>query len=209
LNSKEKEKKMEIETAIVDRRAVKKFDPQHTMNGEEIERILSLAVLAPSAFNIQHWRFVVVRDEALRKAMREISYRQEQLTDASMLVILCGDTRAWEKEPVRYWRKAPEGERDGIAQTLTEYYAGNEQVQRNEAIRSCSLAAATMMLAAKGMGYDSCPIGLTDFAEIGKLINLPSDHVIAMVVAIGKGLAEPWGRKGQLTLDEVVIRDRF
>lgn len=200
---------MDVETAIIERRAVKQFDPEHTMTEAEIEKLVSLAMLSPTAFNIQQWRFVIVRDKALREEIRAASWMQPQITDASLLIILCADISAWMKEPLRYWRKAPDDAREGIVEVLTDYYAGREQVQRDEAIRSCALAAQTLMLAAKGMGYDSCPMDLTDFGEIAKLINLPDDHLIAMFVAIGKGIAEPWPRKGQLKMEEVVITDRF
>ena len=65
------------------------------------------------------------------------------------------------------------------------------------------------MLAAKSMGYDSCPMDGFDFDRVAELINLPADHVIAMFVAIGKGTKEAWPRGGQLGLDKVVISNRF
>ena len=48
-----------------------------------------------------------------------------------------------------------------------------------------------------------------DFEAVGKRINLPADHVVAMFVAIGKATKEAWPRGGQLPLSEVVIKDRF
>jgi nitroreductase len=76
-------------------------------------------------------------------------------------------------------------------------------------MRSCGMAAQTLMLAAKAMGYDSCPMDGFDFAEVGKLINLPADHEISLFVAIGKALQPAQPRGGQLPLSEVVITDRF
>ena len=58
---------MDTFEAIEQRRSVKSYDPEHQMTSEEIEKLLSLTMLSPTAFNIQHWRFVVVEDEALRK----------------------------------------------------------------------------------------------------------------------------------------------
>ncbi|MBW1946168.1 MAG: nitroreductase family protein, partial [Deltaproteobacteria bacterium] len=84
-----------------------------------------------------------------------------------------------------------------------------DQVQRDEAMRSCGIVAQTLMLAAKSMGYDSCPMDGFDYEKVGELIKLPDDHVIAMFVAIGKGTKEAWPRPGQLALDEVVIKDSF
>ncbi len=92
---------------------------------------------------------------------------------------------------------------------IDSYYRDKEQVQRDEAMRSCGIAAQTLMLAAKSMGYESCPMDGFDFDKVGEIINLPANHVIAMFVAIGKGTKEAWARPGQLPLDEVVIKDSF
>lgn len=56
--------------AIRSRRAVKSYDPTHRMTDSEIKDLLSLSLLSPTAFNIQHWRFVVVDDPSLRKQIR-------------------------------------------------------------------------------------------------------------------------------------------
>lgn len=125
------------------------------------------------------------------------------------MVVLCADLKAWEKEPGRYWKNAPQPVQDFIVPAIGQYYAGRVQAQRDEAMRSCGIAAMSLMLAAKEMGYDSCPMDGFDFDAVGKLINLPQDHVVAMFVAIGKGIQEPWPRGGQLPREEVVVIDRF
>lgn len=195
--------------AITQRRAVKHYDTTHRMSEEEIERLLSLAVLAPTAFNIQNWRFVVVRESELRRQIRAAAWDQAQVTDASLFIVLCGDLKSWEKEPKRYWRDAPVEVSNFLVPAIDNYYRGRDQVQRDEVMRSCGIAAQTLMLAAKSMGYDSCPMDGFDFDAVGKLINLPEDHAIAMFVAIGKGIREPWPRGGQLPLHEVVIQNKF
>jgi nitroreductase len=131
------------------------------------------------------------------------------VTDACLLIVLCADLKAWEKEPQRYWKNAPQPVQDFIVPAIDQYYRGREQVQRDEAMRSCGIAAGTLMLAAKSMGYDSCPMDGFDFDAVGKLLNLPQDHVVAMFVAIGKGIKEAWPRGGQLAKADVVITDRF
>lgn len=200
---------MTVSEAINARRAVKAFDPSHRMTEAETGRLLSLVTLAPTAFNIQNWRFVLVRDPALRKQIRAVAWDQSQVTDASLLIVVCADLRAWEKGPARYWHHAPKPVQDFLVPAIHGYYAGREQVQRDEAMRSSGIAAMTLMLAAKGMGYDSCPMDGFDFDAVGKLINLPKDHAIAMFVAVGKGLQEPWPRGKKLPLSEVVIENRF
>ena len=200
---------MDTITAIETRRAVKGFDPDHRMTEEEIERLLKLAILSPTAFNIQNWRFVLVRDAALREKIRPVAWDQAQVTDASLLIVLCADLRAWEKSPQRYWRNASQPVQDFIIPAIAHYYEGKKQVERDEAMRSCGIAAQTLMLAAKSMGYESCPMDGFDFKAVAELIRLPEKHVVAMMVAVGKGVKDPWPRGGQLPLSEVVITDRF
>ena len=131
------------------------------------------------------------------------------MTDASLLVILCADLKAWEKQPASYWRNASKEVQDFMLPAIDQYYRGREQVQRDEAMRSCGIAAQTLMLAAKSMGYGFCPMDGFDFDAVGKLINLPENHVITMFVAIGKASKDSWPRAGQLPIEEVVISDHF
>ena len=200
---------MNVSTAIESRRSIKAYDPDHRMSEVEIERLMSLAMLSPTAFNIQNWRFVLVRDPQLRRQIRAVAWDQAQITDASLLVVLTADLKAWEKEPARYWRNAPQPVQDYLVSAIGQYYSGREQVQRDEAMRSCGIAAMTLMLAAQEMGYASNPMDGFDFDAVGKLIELPQDHAIAMFVAIGKGIKEAMPRGGQLALNEVVVTDRF
>ncbi len=196
-------------TAIEQRRSVKHFDPDHQMNDDEVETLLNLATLAPTAFNIQNWRFLLAEDPTLRKQLRTVAWDQAQVTDASLLIILCADLQAWDKQPERYWINAPQKVNDFMVPAIGEYYRGREQVQRDEALRSCGIAAQTLMLGAKAMGYDACPMDGFDFDAAGKLIDLPADHIITMFVAIGKGTKEPWPRPGQLPLDDVMFKNSF
>ena len=200
---------MHVFKAIEARRSIKHFDPDHQMSEEEVAQLMNLAKLSPTAFNIQHWRFVLAKDPQLRAKIRAVSWNQAQVTDASLLVILCADLKAWEKEPTRYWKNAPKEVQDLLIPTMDQYFRGLESVQRDEAIRSCGIAAQTLMLTAKAMGYDSCPMDGFDFDAVGKLINLPPDHVIVMFVVIGKATQDAQPRPGQLPLDEIVITDRF
>ncbi len=154
---------MNVPAAIQNRRAVKNFDLDHKMTKKERETLLALALLSPTAFNIQNWRFVVVDDPEQREKIRAASWDQAQVTDASLLIILCADLKAWKKEPIRYWHSSPESVQKFMVPAIQQYYDGLVQVQRDEAMRSCGIAAQTLMLAAQSMGYDSCPMDGFDF----------------------------------------------
>jgi len=200
---------MNTKDAIRSRRAVKHFDDKHVMPESDERELLSLALLSPTAFNIQNWRFVVVKDKSLLNDIRDAAWGQAQVTDSSLLVVMCADLKAWEKGPERYWVNTPKEVQDFMLPAIDNYYRGKDSVQRDEAFRSCGIAAQTLMLAAKELGYDSCPMDGFDFEKVAELIQLPDDHVVSMFVAIGKGLKEAWPRGGQLDMNEVVIRDRF
>ncbi len=195
--------------AIKSRRAIKEFDADHKMPAAVEKELLSLAMLAPTAFNIQNWRFVVVKDPELQEQIKEAAYGQAQVTDSSLFIVMCADLKSWEKEPRRYWANADKGVQDYMVPMIDGYYRDKAQVQRDEAMRSCGIAAQTLMLAAKGLGYDSCPMDGFDFDKVGELIGLPDDHVVAMFVAIGKSTKDAWPRGGQLAMDDVVINNRF
>jgi nitroreductase len=200
---------MNVTEAIVARRSVKSYDPNHKMTEQEINKLLSLAMLSPTAFNIQHWRFVVVTDTALRQKIREVSWNQAQVTDASLLIILTVDLKAWEKDPARYWANAPQPVRDYLVNAIHDYYTDHSQAERDEGMRSGGMAAMTLMLAAKEMGYDTCPMDGFDFDAVSKLINLPEHHTPVMFVVVGKALEAARPRGGQLNMDEVVIYNQF
>jgi nitroreductase len=200
---------MHIEEAIRSRRAVKVYDTHFQLSREEKDELLQLALLAPTAFNLQHVRLVEVSDPALRAHIREVGWNQAQMTDASMLVVVCAQLDSWEQNVQRVWDGAPAEVQAYMAGAIDNYYRDKPQVQRDEVMRSAGLVAQTLMLAARGKGLDSCPMDGFDFDAVGKLINLPDNHVIAMMVAVGKRAAEPKPRIGKLPFDEVIIRDRF
>jgi len=200
---------MDTITAIESRRAVKHFDPTHRFTEAEERRLLELTLLSPTAFNIQNWRFVVVKNPELRKQIRAVAWDQAQVTDSSLLFVLCANMRSWAENPARYWKDAPQPVQDFLVPAIGQYYEGREQVQRDEAMRSCGMAAQTLMLTAKAMGYDSCPMDGFDFEAVGKLIKLPEHHAIAMFVAIGKGIQPAFPRGGQLPMSEIVVTDTF
>jgi nitroreductase len=195
--------------AIKQRRSVKHYDPNYQMSGEEIKRLISLARMSPTAFNMQNVRFVIVHDKELRQKIRAVSWNQRQVTDASLLIILCADLKAWEKDPIRYLKDAPKKVQDNLLRAMDQYYRNNELAQRDEAMRSCGIVAQTIMLAAKAMGYDTCPMDGFEFDKVAKLINLPEDHVISMFVVVGKALNPARDRPGQLSSSDVVIHDHF
>lgn len=200
---------MNVSEAVRQRRAIKWYDPEHKIPEETFRTLMEHAILSPTAFNIQNWRFVRVIDPEQRKAIRAAAWDQAQVTDASELLVLCFDTKAWERDPHRYWRKAPQEVQEFLVPAIDDYYRDKPQVERDEGMRSCGLIGQTIMLMAQELGYQSCPMDGFDFNAVAKIINLPADHEIAFMIAIGKGTKEAWPKPGQLDLEEVMVSNRF
>ncbi len=83
---------MNTKDAIIRRRAIKEFDRQHVMKSAEEKQLLALAMLSPTAFNLQHWRFVTVKDDELREEIKTASGGQTQVTDSSLFIVTCADS---------------------------------------------------------------------------------------------------------------------
>ena len=200
---------MKVSEAIQTRRAIKWYDPEHQMPEDTFRLLMEHAILSPTAFNIQNWRIVRVTDAEQRKAIREAAWDQAQVTDASELLVLCFNNKAWEQDPQRYWRNAPQEVQDFLVPAIDGYYRDKPQIERDEGMRSCGLIGQTIMLLAQELGYQSCPMDGFDFDAVAKIINLPADHTIAFMIAIGKGIKDAWPKPGQLPLDEVMLNNRF
>ena len=131
---------MNVVKAIESRRSVKAYDPDHRMSEDEIEKLIAGAMLSPTAFNIQNWRFVLVRNPELRKQIRAVAWDQAQVTDASLLLVMCADLKAWEKLPGRYWKNAAQPIQDFMVPAIEQYYRGQGKgaARRGDALmRDC------------------------------------------------------------------------
>lgn len=199
---------MDTTTAIHQRRSVKSYDPNHKMSEVEIQELLELALLSPTSFNMQNWRFVVVTDPTKKADIQAAAWNQAQITESSITILLCADLHAHE-DAGRYWVNAPQPVQDVLVPMIAPFYGTNPQLQRDEAMRSVGIASQTLMLAAKSMGYDSCPMIGFDPHKVGEIIGLPENHVIGMMLTVGKSLKDANVRGGQLPFDEVVFRDSF
>lgn len=201
---------MNVTEAIYERTAIRTFDPEHTLSLGTKHKLLELAGRAPSAWNIQHWRFVLIEDPQLRQALQDAAANQAQFTDAAMLVAIVVDLDAWKRNPARYFDAAPDDVAEVLGEKVLAFYEGRDGLARDEAMRSCGLAAQTLMLAATEMDLASCPMDIFEDDKVAQLLNLPSAHETAMFVAIGR--AKPEGdlpRMNRLPAHEVILQDRF
>lgn len=197
-----------IET-IESRRSIKHFDPEHIMPEADLAKLIRLTKLAPSSYNMQNYRLVVVQDKALKAEIRAAAWDQAQVSDASVLFVMCADLNAHLADPSIYWGHAPQPVQDILGPMVKPFYEGKDRLIRDEAVRSSALAGMTLMLAAHAMGYDSCPMIGFDPDAVAKLIHLPADHMISFLIPVGKKTQPAWDRGPRLPDSKVVIHDRF
>ncbi|MDB4986234.1 MAG: nitroreductase [Myxococcaceae bacterium] len=194
---------------IYGRRAVKSFRAGEAIAPSVLQTILDAAMASPSSFNLQHWRFVIVRDPVTRAQLRRAGHDQPQLTDAAVLIVLCGDTSAWRDSFDMCWAQVTQTVRTAARLRAIDAYRDDPQKQRDEAMRSGGMAAQTLMLAAASLGVDSCPIGGIDFELVAHVIRLPPEHVIVMCIALGSAICQPPPRPGQVSRLQAVFENTF
>ena len=128
-------------SAVSTRRAIKKFDPNHKMSSDDVKRLMEHVILSPTSYNQQNWRFVYVTNQDVKEKISESARGQAQPKDGSLVVVLCGDMTAWKTEPLRYWKNHPTEKQELVKVSLERKYSTDTQAQRDEAIRSCGMAA--------------------------------------------------------------------
>ncbi|UUZ82869.1 nitroreductase family protein [Paenibacillus sp. P26] len=189
------------------RHSVRKYERDVVIPDAELNEILDLAAGAPSSWNLQHWRFLVVREQANKDRLLPLAYGQQQVSDSSVTVIVLGDLQANLAAPVVYADAPPEVRNTMIGQ-IEATYAGDPHIARDEAIRNASLAAMQLMLAAKAKGYDSVPMGGYDADAVVKALSIPDRYLPVMMIAIGKA-ASPARPTARLPLSDQVIYESF
>lgn len=196
-----------------DRHSVRKYETGVEIPRSELNEILELATSAPSSWNLQHWRFLVVTTQEKKERLLPLAYNQQQVVDASAVIIVLGDVRA--DLAVRdIYGKAMQGGvinqqvHDIMVSQVEGAYASNAEIGMKEAVLNASLASMQLMLAAKAKGYDTCPMGGIDRDGIMKECNIPERFYPVMMLTLGKA-STPAHPTARLPLSEVVINESF
>jgi nitroreductase len=189
------------------------FDPDRALDDDEIRAIVADAILAPSSFNLQHWRFLALRTAEDKERLQRAAFGQEQVSRAAVTFVVLGDTRAVDRLPaileVAVERGAiAEGKAAAWIRMAREIYA-DERLARDEAIRSASLAAMVLMLAAEARGLVAGALTGFDPDEVRREFHIAPRHVPVMLLAVGHPRGVPAVRMPRLAVDEVLVFDRW
>ena len=199
---------MDVKTALQTRISTNSFSPGEQVDRAAIENLISLASEAPSSFNIQHWRFVVVSDALVKARLQKAAYGQPKIGAAMATIVVLGDTRAHEDlnsalEPSVSAGFMPQAVSDQFVNMATGMY-GDERMARDEAIRSGSLAAMALMLAATEVGLATGPMIGFDPQAVRSELGIAARYVPVMLIAIGSASEGNWPRKPRLSLDTIL-----
>ena len=198
-----------ITTLIEQRTSANQFDPTKTLSVAEIEELIRLATLSPTAFNFQNWKFIAVHTAQAKDRLKAVAYGQQKIADAAVTFIICGTLEAHIGLANAL---KPSVEAGIIDQAMSDTWVGmataghaeNPQRQRDEAIRSASMGAMTLMLAAQGMGLVSGPMIGFDPVGVAREFNLSANDVPAMLVAVGYAAAGNWPQKLRLPVKDIL-----
>ncbi|HEX8994087.1 MAG TPA: NAD(P)H-dependent oxidoreductase [Candidatus Paceibacterota bacterium] len=195
------------------RSAVKKFDTSKKLTDSQLATILEAARLSPSSYGLQPWRFVVVTDPAVRMKLREASWGQAQVTDASHFIVLAAQTPDDALVDsyvanIAMSRGVNVDSLAGLAQMIKGMLAGMSAEQRLQwAQKQVYIALGVILTVAAMLGVDSCPMEGFDPAKYDEILNLPEQGLHATVVcALGSRAAEETTlSKIRLPMDVVVV----
>ena len=198
-----------IAETIKSRISANSYDTARPLTDQQVTELIDLATHAPSAFNLQNWKFIAVRSAQAKARLLPLAWGQQKIVDAAVTFIVCGTLNPHETLPAALKPTLDAGIIDqsiydlwvGAAQGM---YAENPQLQRDEAIRSGSLAAMTLMLAAKGQGLASTPMIGFDQTAVAEAFGLSVNDIPVMLVTVGYPGSANWPQKPRKDVKEVL-----
>ena len=198
-----------VRTLLEQRSSINHFDPTRSLDDAQIKELVRLATLSPSAYHFQNWKFIAVRSPEAKARLKAVAYGQQKVVDASVTFIVCGNLNAHRVLPQLLQPLQTAGVVDqravdawvGMAQKSHE---GNPQLQRDEAFRSASLAAMTLMLAAQDQGLVSGPMSGFDPAGVAREFGLSADEIPVILVTVGYIGSGNWPQKPRRAVGDVL-----
>jgi nitroreductase len=197
---------MEFLDTIQQRQSIKSYQTDKVISDSDLDELMQEVVLSPSSFNLQHWKFVAVKNSDIKIKLREAAWGQEHIESCSLLIAVCGKLNAFEDAPAIYQDVDP-SIKDKVLPMIKNFYENKEQLQRDEATRSASLAAMTPMLGAVNRGWDTCPMIGFDPEAVSKILELDESHIPVMLLTLGYRMEDPRPRSPRRPISEVVKID--
>lgn len=195
---------------IQDRRSVRSYDPEAKISREEMNEILQQATLAPSAANLQPWRFLVIDSQELKQKLLPIANDQQQVIEASAVIAVLGDLEGYTLAEKIFGMAVDAGYMPAeTAKSFVERYQGIYESMPPETVRQkvsidAGLVSMQLMLVARAKGYDTVPMGGYDQEKFVEAFDIPERYAPVMLIAIGKA-AKPGHPTVRLPIEDVAF----
>ena len=194
---------------IEQRVSVSLFDPSQTVSTEQIDELVRLATRAPTAFNLQNWRFIAVHTSEAKTRLRQVAGDQPKISEAAVTFIICGvlpdhETIADRLRPSVEAGFMPEQFIPNWTDAVRSMYSEQPRMQRDEAIRTATFAASTLMFAAQAFGLTSGAMVGFDADGVKEAFGLGADEVPVVLLAVGRSAPGNWPQKLRRPVSEVL-----
>lgn len=191
------------------RTSTTRYQTDSPISDTQVEELVRCATLAPSAYNLQNWKFIAVRSDIARTKLQQIAYGQSQVGDAPVTFIVCGTLEAHKQltetlQPSVDAGIISENLQASWVSAATMSHENNAQLQRDEAFRSASLAAMTLILAAQGMGLATGAMSGFDTELLSDIFELSPEEIPVMLITAGYPTENNWPQKRRKPLSEVM-----
>jgi nitroreductase len=202
-----------LSQAIAQRRATPSFDGS-PIPSEDLKKILDAGLQAPSGYNMQPWRFIVVRSEEQKRRLRAASFNQAKVEEASVVIVACGDADGWRsgdlEEMLRLGREGgmPENYAEQAKVNIPNYLSNhpNFAMWLN---RHVMIAFTTMMLMAEVLGYDTAPMEGFEQEKVREILKLPLSYHVVALLAIGHLKGNDKFQGGRFSPSRLVFAEEF
>src|SRR5205823_2999728 len=195
------------------RRATDSFAAE-PLSGGGLEEILRAGLEAPSSYNLQPWRFVVVRDLQQRRKLRAAAMDQQKVEEAPVVIVACGDTLGWREDLAEVIRLGQEHGIGGDAwaqrkrKNVTADLGSHPNISMWVA-KQTMIAATTMMWMAEALGYDTGPMEGFDEEEVRTVLGIPRHVRVLFLLALGRLRGEDGKYPGRLSCARTLFAESY
>jgi nitroreductase len=202
-----------LSRAIAERRASPSFD-ESPIPDSDLLGILQAGLQAPSSYNLQPWRFIVVRSPEQKKRLRAACFNQAKVEEASVMIVACGDADGWRSgdldEMLRLGRQGgmPENYAEQAKTTIPNYLSNhpNMPVWLN---RQVMLAFTHMLLMAEVLGYDTAPMEGFEEDKVHEVLKLPLSYSVVALLGIGRLKGPDKFRGERFSISRTVFAEEY
>jgi nitroreductase len=202
-----------LSEAIAQRRATPSFDGTPIPN-EDLKRIIEAGLQAPSGYNMQPWRFIVVRSPEQRKKLRWASFNQAKVEEAPAVIVACGDADGWRtgdlEEMLRMGRESgmPENYAEQARENIANYLSNHPNLTAwlNKQVM---IAFTSMMLMAEVLGYDTAPMEGFEQEKVREVLKLPLSYHVVALLALGRLRGEDKFDGGRFSMGVTVFENEY